>query len=220
MTNLSNDNVPKNTTKTSEQTTPQRHTTSQTPTKRKNARNLSQIIINTTLKEIGRNGLSNLTTKTISQQANTSTGIIHHYFDTKDQLVLSSYTAMVRQHRSKVLDARKKHLDNPFERLRATVEVQFDERLFPDEQIKVWPQFWANAMHNQQVSRLLLVNNNRMINNLIHDLAQLYDDKAYVHVKAHAVNALVHGLWIERFIVKTIDSEMCLDTILSTIKTA
>lgn len=186
--------------------------------KRKKRKDLRKTILDSTLKEIGRTGIANLTTKVISQSADTSTGIIHHHFDTKDSLVLSAYTQMVKNHRNLMIEARKVHPNSPLDRLKATIYLQFDDNLFPNDLVQVWPQLWANAMHDADVKRLLLIYNKRLLNNIQFDLKQICPTPEEANIRANTIVALVHGLWIERFVIQSTATETCLDTIFSCIR--
>ncbi len=181
--------------------------------RKKKRKDLASTIIDTTLKEIGKNGVANLTTKTISQSAETSTGIIHHYFDTKDELVLLSYRRLLLDHRSVTTQARAQHPSDPIARLKATLHVQFDDTIFSDDIVRVWPHLWANAMHDSDVSKLLLLYNRRLFGNILYDLNRICDSKKEARLRAHTLMAMIHGLWIERYIVKNAETDICLETI-------
>ncbi|MFZ1342576.1 transcriptional regulator BetI [Thiothrix eikelboomii] len=156
-------------------------------------------IMHSTLEEISTNGLSGLTTKGISQRANLSTGIIHHYFDTKDNLVYAAYVYLVRDlHQSSLAIFRAE--SDPKKRLQAMIRMNFSSVHISPEARDVWPQFWAQAAHEARAARLLRVYYRRFQSNLAHDFRALLGDRAKAQAAANLLLASIHGVWfIHRF---------------------
>lgn len=156
-------------------------------------------IMHSALEEMGANGLSGLTTKGISQRANLSTGIIHHYFDTKENLVYAAYVYLVRDlHQSSLAIFRSE--PDPKKRLQAMIRMNFSSVHISPEARDVWPQFWAQAAHEPRAARLLRVYYRRFQTNLTHDFRALLGDRARAQTAANLLLASIHGIWfIHRF---------------------
>lgn len=156
-------------------------------------------IMHSALEEISTNGLSGLTTKGISQRANLSTGIIHHYFDTKDNLVYAAYVYLVRDlHQSSLAIFRSE--SDPKKRLQAMIHMNFSSVHISPEARDVWPQFWAQAAHDPRAARLLRIYYRRFQSNLAHDFRALLGNRKQAQAAANLLLASIHGVWfIHRF---------------------
>lgn len=153
-------------------------------------------IIEATLEEIGVNGLSVVTTKRISQRAKTSTGIIHHYFETKDNLVYAAYIYLIRE-----LSRQTQHTITPDlsleERLRTMICIQFSDTLLTETGGNVWPHFWAHSLHDPMVKRILRVYSGRVHSNMAYIFRELGLPRAEARRAAHRLFSTVHGVWLE-----------------------
>ncbi len=169
-------------------------------------------LVHAALDKISSDGLANLTTKSISDDAHVSTGIIHHYFETKDHLVYISYVHMVAGQRAAIVTARRQFPQDPVARLKAMVEANFSDPMISLETARVWPQFWANAMYDSAVKRLLNAYNIRFYHNILYDYKRLLDTDA---ARQHASNllSLIHGYWIESMAVERMDAAACVGRI-------
>ncbi len=165
-------------------------------------------LVHAALQKISTDGLANVTTKTISDDAHVSTGIIHHYFDTKDRLVYVSYVHLIVGQRLAIMAARHRHPQNPKARLNAMVEASFSDPSITVETARVWPQFWANAMYDRAVKRLLNAYNTRFYHNLLYDFKLLLAPEP---ASQHASNllSLIHGYWIESMAIERLDAATC-----------
>lgn len=151
-------------------------------------------IMHSALEELSTNGLSNLTTKGISQRANLSTGIIHHYFDTKDNLVYAAYVFLVRDLHQSTLSIFQTETD-PKQRLLAMIRMNFSSVHISPEARDVWPQFWAQAAHDERAARLLRVYYRRFHSNLAHNFLTLMGDRTKAHQSATMLLSSIHGVW-------------------------
>lgn len=151
-------------------------------------------IVHSALEEISSNGLSGLTTKGISQRANLSTGIIHHYFDTKDNLVYAAYVFLVRDLHKSTLEIFRREQD-PKQRLLAMIHMNFSSVHISPEARDVWPQFWAQAAHDARSARLLRVYYRRFHSNLAHDFHALLGDRERAQAAASLLLSAIHGIW-------------------------
>jgi len=151
-------------------------------------------IVESAMEEIGSHGLSGVTTKGISQRANLSTGIIHHYFDTKDNLVYAAYVYLVHDLHKSSLEIFHNEPD-PYRRLRALIRMNFSSLHLSQEARDVWPQFWAHAAHDERVGRLLRAYYSRFHSNLAHSLRALLKDREKAHKVASLLLSNIHGIW-------------------------
>jgi len=151
-------------------------------------------IVHSTLEEIGENGLCATTTKAISQRANLSTGIIHHYFNTKDNLVYAAYVYLIQDlHRNTLAIFREQ--PDPVARLQAIIRMNFSTIHISREARDVWPQCWANAVHDERIARLLRAYYRRFRSNLVVCFLPLLHDREQSLQAAELLLAAIHGVW-------------------------
>lgn len=153
-----------------------------------------QKIVYATLQEIAANGLSGTTTKGISERADLSTGIIHHYFDTKDNLIYAAYVYLVLDLHQCTLDIFKQESD-PKVRLQALIRMSFATVHVSSEARDVWVHFWADAIHNERVNRLLNIYYRRYRSNLANAFKDLLHDTQKSREAAQLLLANIHGVW-------------------------
>lgn len=154
-----------------------------------------QKIVYATLQEIAANGLSNTTTKGISERADLSTGIIHHYFDTKDNLIYAAYVYLVLDLHQCTLQIFE-HEKDPKVRLQAMIRMNFATVHASPEARDVWVHFWADAVHDERISRLLKVYYRRYRSNLTHAFRAILHDRQKSRKAAQLLLAAIHGVWV------------------------
>ncbi|MEZ5451144.1 MAG: transcriptional regulator BetI [Thiolinea sp.] len=153
-----------------------------------------RLIVESAMEELGVSGISGLTTKGISQRANLSTGIIHHYFDTKDNVVYAAYVFLVRDLHQESLSIFRAESD-PKKRLQAMIRMNFSSIHVSPEARDVWPQFWAQAAHDERAGRLLRVYYSRFHSNLAHCFRALLPERDKAQAAASLLLAGIHGVW-------------------------
>ncbi|MEE9273168.1 MAG: TetR family transcriptional regulator C-terminal domain-containing protein [Robiginitomaculum sp.] len=161
----------------------------------------SQSIIDSTLSAIAVDGISNLTTKSISKRASISTASIHYFFDTKENLVYNSFAYMIKSIRLDMLDARKGQPD-PIKRIRGVCETHFTARQLSEEAANIWPQIWSHATYNPRTARLVKIFGARMISNFTYDLRELGMPHKQARLGAIELRAMIVGLWVEKQVTK------------------
>lgn len=162
---------------------------------KKGGRNTPQRIIEATIRSVGKQGLSNLRSKHICQATQMSSGIIYHYFDTKENLIYQTYIYMIRHIHKETVAMRLAEKD-PVMRLRKTVDIHFSPLHLTQEAAQVWPQLWLGANNDSKTKRLLKIYTNRFLNNMVYDLAQLMPSKR-ARSCAFGLVSMIHGAWLE-----------------------
>lgn len=150
-------------------------------------------IVFATMAEIAQNGLSNTTTKAISERADLSTGIIHHYFDTKDNLIYATYVYLVQDLHARSVKIYQTE-PNPLVRLRGLIEMSFATVHISSEARDVWVYFWADAVNDERVSRLLNIYYRRYRSNLARAFRELIGGQ-HAREAAQLILASIHGVW-------------------------
>ena len=162
-------------------------------------------LINATIQCIYQYGLLGTTVKKVSEQAGVSTGIINHYFGSKDDMLEATMREILRRHQALGIQ-KLRQCDTPESRIRAIIEINFSLEQTDPATVCTWLAFWAQAMHVPALSRLQRVNTRRLQTNLLYSLKSLLpEDQA--EQAAEGLAALIDGLWLRgAFQAKGIDA--------------
>ena len=172
--------------------------------------NLQKKIIDATLTEISTNGIENLTAKSISKRANTSTGIIYHHFGTMEGLVFATYSELMNELTNRRDEVRKKHPNDPIKRLKATMLVNFVKEFVDNDNRSGWTQLWASSVCNKNINELVNVYYKSLYSEIESDFKEFCDD-ASSRQNALSIISMIHGYWIELIITKNATVDECID---------
>ncbi|WP_423802535.1 TetR/AcrR family transcriptional regulator [Neobacillus sp. SAB-20_R2A] len=113
-------------------------------------------------------GLSNLSMKDIAEEAGISTGIIYHYFKSKEDLLMQVLKVSFRRSHEKVMET-VEPLQNPEDKLMKHLEnINVVSKENP-EYMAVFLNYLGEANHNPQIRKII----NKFFNNLV-DYTQQY----------------------------------------------
>jgi TetR/AcrR family transcriptional repressor of bet genes len=151
-------------------------------------------LIDAAISSIGRYGYGEATVQRISRAAGVSSGIIHHYFGGKDELLEASMRALLAELRREVV-GRLAKATTPRTRLEAIVDGNFAPSQFDPPVVAAWLAFWSEARHEPRLARLQRINQRRLYSNLHHAFAQALPPAAATQA-AKGLAALIDGLWL------------------------
>ena len=162
-----------------------------------------QQLLEATFEIMKREGLQNATIEKIAKKIGVSKGLVHHYFNNKQELIEST---MRYAHASRRIDAARRlgHSSTPSDRLWATLSVILDPAYLEQGFCRVWISFSAEASRDPQLARLERVIHRRERSNLLHPLRQMAPE-AEAKDAALGVKALIEGfrlraaLWSKDF---------------------
>jgi len=105
---------------------------------------------------IVKRGYASTTVRDIAREANVCPGIIHHYFDSRGE-ILSALTEMTfGRYKESLLTLLQQHQDaNPRERLRLGIDFIFLKVAGDRDLIKVFHELWNIAQHNKELNESL-----------------------------------------------------------------
>lgn len=151
-------------------------------------------LVDAALRAIGHHGSLNVTMSDIAREAGVSAALVHHYFGSKQQLLLETIRSLLRALRRDAIAALAQ-ASGPRERLSAIVRVSFQTDQFTSETVAAWLAFYVEAQRSDEMRRLLVIYNRRLRSNIIHSLNRLCppDDAARI---AEGAAALIDGLYI------------------------
>lgn len=153
-----------------------------------------QQLMDATIRTIHRHGLHETTVQRIAAEAGVSTGIVHHYFRGKDDLLTTTMRWLLVLLRRDLV-ARLEELHDPKERLRAVMDANFDHSQFQPAVVSAWLAFFAQSAHDKELARLRDVYTRRTYTNLLQPLRQLVQPEQ-ARIIATTAAALIDGLWL------------------------
>lgn len=151
-------------------------------------------LINATIQCIYRYGLLGTTVKKVSEAAGVSTGIINHYFGSKDDMLEATMREILRRHQALGIQ-KLRQCNTPESRIRAIIDINFSAEQTDSATVCTWLAFWAQAMHVPALSRLQRVNTRRLYTNLLFSLKKVLPAEEAILV-AEGMAALIDGLWL------------------------
>ena len=150
-------------------------------------------LIDAAIAEIGHAGSLDVTVSRIAKRAGVSSGLAHHYFGGKDDILLAAMRHVLRIYSGEVRTRLAKS-DGPADRLSAIVRASFAPSNFQPDTIAAWVNFYVLALSSDQAARLLRVYRARLRSNLLHDLRPLIGDASTQ--TAERIAALIDGLYL------------------------
>jgi TetR/AcrR family transcriptional repressor of bet genes len=151
-------------------------------------------LIEATITAIHDHGFADTTVSRISALAGLSSGIIHHYFGGKNELLEATMRALLNDLRTAVADGLAR-ASGPRERVDAVIDANFAPGQFTPQVVIAWLAFWAQAPMVPALARLQRINAARLNSNLRHALAQLVPAPAARRI-ASGLAAMIDGLWL------------------------
>ncbi len=149
-------------------------------------------LVNATISEIGRAGSLDVTVGQIAKVAGVSSALAHHYFGSKDDLLLAAMRAILREFGA-AARAELAKATTPMQRLDAIARASFGGKNFSPDVVSAWLTFYVMAQRDAEAARLLRVYQHRLVSNLTHGLRPLTSEPQRI---AETAAALIDGLYI------------------------
>lgn len=153
-------------------------------------------LVDAALRVIGDHGSLTVTMSEIARQAGVSPALAHHYFGSKEQLLIETVRSLLRQLRNDAVTALKAAA-TPREKLSAVIRVSFQADQFAPETIAAWLAFYAEAQSSEETRRFLVIYARRLRSNLLANLKQLCPADAAERI-AEGAAAMIDGLYIRQ----------------------
>jgi AcrR family transcriptional regulator len=161
---------------------------------RKTALERRQELIEAGILCLGKGGMSAFTIDQICKQARVSRGLIHHHFDSKEDLLLCIYAQMTEYLLRDISDR------SPFEQIASFIESSFDKNSFKKSSLRAWLAIWGEVATNSRMKALhqeRYAKYKQQLMTALHRIASstgLNLDAEYI---ARHLIALIDGLWLE-----------------------
>jgi len=150
-------------------------------------------LIEATIASIHEVGIAESSLSRISAKAGVSTGIVHHYFEDKAELLELTLRQLGKRLRLAVVQ-RLKAARTPTERLLAVLDGNLGRDQFTAEAVSAWLAFWAQVPTSPRLARVQTIIISRLRDNLVHALKAM-GRKDALEI-ASVTEALIDGLWL------------------------
>ncbi|CUH35435.1 transcriptional regulator BetI [Jannaschia seosinensis] len=151
-------------------------------------------LVRATIAEIAETGATDITVARIARRAGMSPALAHHYFGSKDRMLLAAMRHVLSVYGAEARGALAM-ADGPHARLEAIVRASFTPSNFRDEVVAAWLNFYVRAHRDAGARRLLQVYHARLRSNLLHALRPLSDAPETL---AEGVGAMIDGLYVRQ----------------------
>ena len=153
-------------------------------------------LVDAALKAIGDHGSLGVTMSEIARQAGVSPALAHHYFGSKEQLLIATVRSLLKDLRDDTVAALRA-APTPRQKLSAIIRVSFQADQFAPDTIAAWLAFYSEAQRSEETRRFLRIYARRLRSNLLASLKDLCppDDAARI---AEGLAAMIDGLYIRQ----------------------
>lgn len=173
-------------------------------------------LVNAAIDEIGKVGSLDVTVAQIARRAGVSSALAHHYFGSKEQILLAAMRHILLVFGSEVRGGLAM-AKTPDTRLEAIVRACFSPTNFRKDSISAWLNFYVLAQRSEEAKRLLSLYHRRLQSNLVHALNQ--KSVRDPHQIAERIGGLIDGLYLRSAINhQKIDGKVATAHILEALK--
>ena len=142
---------------------------------------------------IHEEGVARASVQRISRRAGLSPGIVAHYFEDKDGLLVATLRRM-NKGLSDAVVARMSRAETPEARLWAILDAHFADEQFTAPMVDAWFALWGKMREVPELQRIQRIYERRLASNLRHALRPLVPPQR-VEAAADALGAMIDGLW-------------------------
>lgn len=151
-------------------------------------------LVDAAIAVIHEQGFAQATVARIAKRAGMSSGLVHHYFDDKDDLLFATMRFLLAELRHNAA-LRLTLARRPEDRIGAVIDASFGDEQFHEPVFSAWLALYGNARQSPRLQRILALYHRRLHANLMFDLRQLMPDPDAQRV-ATGVAAMIDGLWL------------------------
>jgi transcriptional repressor BetI len=151
-------------------------------------------LIQATIASIHDVGFSDSSVSRIAAKAGVSAGIVHHYFEDKDELLEATLRQLGANLSASVV-RRLRAARSPIHRLMAVVDGNLGPELFTPAAVSAWLAFWSQVPTSPRLARIQKIIIERLHSNLVHALRAFLPGNE-VQATAHDLACLIDGIWL------------------------
>lgn len=158
-----------------------------------------QALINATALCLAEKGVGGTTVRAICGRAGVSSGLLTHYFEGVDALILATYRDVGLRVSRAMDQAVAAAGPKPRDRLRALLMANFQPPVLDPDLLATWICFWSLVKSSGEIAAAhaeIYAASRAQMEALLHEAAPLLE-RAEVRLAAISLTALVDGLWLE-----------------------
>ena len=150
-------------------------------------------LIDATIQCIHEEGVARTSVQRISKRAGLSPGIVAHYFDDKDGLLVATLQRLNKGLSDEII--RRMHAaKQPEDRLWAILDAHFEPVHFAPDTVDAWFALWGKMREIPDLQRVQRIYEARLRSNLKHAIRPLVAPRR-VELVADTLGAMIDGLW-------------------------
>ncbi len=143
---------------------------------------------------IHEQGFANATVARIARWAGISSGMVHHYFRDKDDLLFATVRHLLSELRADAV-GRLSTASSPQQRVCAIIDACFGQAQFEEQVFSAWLALYGNARHSERLRKIVLLYHRRLKSSLVHELRRLLPEAEALRL-ADGIGAMIDGLWL------------------------
>lgn len=148
------------------------------------------------IQAIGAEGSLDVTMADIASRAGVSPALAHHYFGSKQELIVASVRALLADLKADAVAALQT-AHGPRARVSAIIAVSFSDKQFSSETVAAWLAFYVAAQRTEALARLVRLYGRRLHSNLMSGLVPLVGEGEAYRI-AEGAAAMIDGLYIRK----------------------
>ena len=152
-------------------------------------------LVEAAISAIHDKGSLDITIRDIAVRAGVSQGLAHHYFGSKNALIVSAMRYLLTEYGKQVRNEIKS-ATTPRARISAIIRASLGPDQFKPETVSVWLVFYVHAQVSKDAHALLSVYAGRLASNLTYNLRPLVGDRA--PEIAEGIASMIDGLYIRK----------------------
>lgn len=154
-------------------------------------------LIDAAISAIHDDGYCHVVVNKIAKRAGVSSGLAHHYFGSKNDLLAATMQSLLTDLANGVR-SHVKTAKTPREKISAIIAGNFSTEQFQPAIVSAWLAFYVQAQSNEKCRRLLRIYVRRLTSNLCFYLKKLTDSDAHAYQIAEGIAAMIDGFYIRR----------------------
>ena len=158
-----------------------------------------QALIDATAACLAEKGAGGTSVRGICARAGVSSGLLTHYFEGVDALILATYKDVGRKVSAAVNAAVDAAGDDPRDRLRAGLEANFVRPVLDPDLLATWIAFWSLVKSDRNIAAVhaeVYAGAREQLEDLLRAAAP-HLTEARIRIATISLQALVDGLWLE-----------------------
>jgi len=143
---------------------------------------------------IHEQGFANATVARIARQAGISSGMVHHYFENKDDLLFATMRHLLAELRTDAV-YRLSLAAGPEQRICAIIDACFGEGQFDEQVFSAWLALYGNARQSDRLRKIVSIYHRRLQSSLLHELRLIVSEAEALRI-SEGIGAMIDGLWL------------------------